>query len=254
MEGSYPQLTKAYIEAAAEKLRRSSKFFVNNHQGAKTPIDEIAEFDLGLNIDFDNLRESFHFETSSSEDQILGAMVFSNRQIIVDETLDPVDNPAIEGRYRFTIAHEIGHWVLHRHLFSNELNAVAALRETTGDYLLRQKTPDARLEWQANYFAACILMPRIEVERAWYQFSNTLRPFDYETCRKHLNLPFLEDFWLPIGQSLAPNVNQSEILNADKNRIFKLIAIELATLLNVSTQSMQIRLKELGFLISPPKK
>ncbi|MBK8008612.1 MAG: ImmA/IrrE family metallo-endopeptidase [Rhizobiales bacterium] len=34
---------------------------------------------------------------------------------MIDDSLDPEENPSMLGRYRFTLAHEIGHWRLHRH-------------------------------------------------------------------------------------------------------------------------------------------
>src|SRR5256885_17256701 len=37
------------------------------------------------------------------------------REIHVDESLDPEVNPEAEGRYYFSIGHEVGHWELHRH-------------------------------------------------------------------------------------------------------------------------------------------
>ena len=46
---------------------------------------------------------------------ILGAIFFDERRIVIDESLDPEENPSKEGRYRFTLAHEGGgHWRLHR--------------------------------------------------------------------------------------------------------------------------------------------
>ena len=40
---------------------------------------------------------------------------------MIDESLDPEENPSKEGRYRFTLAHEGGgHWRLHRHLFAKD--------------------------------------------------------------------------------------------------------------------------------------
>lgn len=252
MSTQYPFLSKFSIEAEAEQLRKSSEFYVDDHRGASTPIEEIAEFDLRLNIDFDNLKEEFQLgDSKQGDEQILGAMVFSSKQIFIDETLDPEENPRNEGRFRFTIAHELGHWVLHRHLFKNETKAVATLRGSEGKYSLRQKTPNARLEWQANYFASCILMPKVEVERAWYEFCESLRPFKYETCRAHLNVPFLENTWHSIGDSASflRGERASTDQALDKQRVFHSITMEIATLLNVSVQSMQIRLKELGFIV-----
>jgi hypothetical protein len=41
----------------------------------------------------------------------------AERRVRVDSSLDPAEFPAKEGRYRFTVGHEVGHWQLHRHLF-----------------------------------------------------------------------------------------------------------------------------------------
>ena len=45
---------------------------------------------------------------SGLEPDILGAMFFDERRIVIDESLDPEENPSEEGRYRFTLAHEGG--------------------------------------------------------------------------------------------------------------------------------------------------
>lgn len=58
------------------------------------------------------------------------------------------DDPLV--RKRFTVAHEIAHYLLHRHLFHGELIDDALYRSTLS-------TP---IEAQANAFAADLLMPR----------------------------------------------------------------------------------------------
>lgn len=55
-----------------------------------------------------------------------------------------------ERRRRFTIAHEIAHYVLHRHLIGDEM---------LDDYLYRSGLSNSA-EWEANALAADILMPR----------------------------------------------------------------------------------------------
>lgn len=55
-------------------------------------------------------------------------------------------------RRRFTIAHELGHYILHSKL--GELAPVTITRDGTG-----------RLEWEANWFAAGFLMPAGEFKR-----------------------------------------------------------------------------------------
>jgi hypothetical protein len=51
---------------------------------------------------------------------ILGAIFFDERRIVIDESLDPEERPHMEGRYRFT--HEGGgHWRLHRGVLGDRL-------------------------------------------------------------------------------------------------------------------------------------
>jgi hypothetical protein len=45
-----------------------------------------------------------------TEPDIFGAIWLETGEIIIDESLDPEVRPAIEGRYRFTLGHEGGHW------------------------------------------------------------------------------------------------------------------------------------------------
>lgn len=63
-----------------------------------------------------------------------------------------------ETRRRFTIAHEIGHFVLHRDLIGDGI---------VEDALLRAEGLSNRVEAQANRFAADLLMPWHLVNRAY---------------------------------------------------------------------------------------
>ncbi len=63
-----------------------------------------------------------------------------------DVYLDACNN---DPRHRFTIAHELGHYFLH-----NEISAFSRCSE--GDIIPSYRDP----EWQANTFAASLLMPK----------------------------------------------------------------------------------------------
>ena len=73
-------------------------------------------------------------------------------------------------RQRFTIAHEIGHYVLHRDesdLFIDKRYPLW-LRDTNAS------TGERLQEIQANHFAASILMPRTAVEEAYSKLEHDL--------------------------------------------------------------------------------
>jgi hypothetical protein len=99
---------------------------------------------------------------------ILGAIFFDRKRIVIDESLDPDANPAKEGRYRYTAAHEVGHWRLHRTLFGRD-PAQTSLLDTNvpPSVICRSSQAKARIELQADLYASCMLMPRKLVFAAW---------------------------------------------------------------------------------------
>jgi Zn-dependent peptidase ImmA (M78 family) len=63
-----------------------------------------------------------------------------------------------------TIAHEVGHWVLH--INYDEVNGLSKQQELKlglediQPFLCRSVVAQQGIEWQAQYFAGCLLMPR----------------------------------------------------------------------------------------------
>ena len=144
--------------------KRAEDFLKKHKRNDVLPVDieAIAEFDLGLNIfPFPNLQQTFDIEGFISGDLDV---------TYVDEFIY-YQRPA---RYRFTLAHEIGHYVLHPDLISSfhpqsvaEWKAfILGIDEETYDWL----------EWQAYSFAAAILVPRISLRQNFYKELKLLRP------------------------------------------------------------------------------
>jgi IrrE N-terminal-like domain len=134
------------------------------------PIDDIIEKHLKLGIEFDDTHRLFNVPRSGIgfDPDILGAIFFDQKRIVIDESLDPDSNPAKEGRYRYTAAHEVGHWQLHRALFGKD-PAQTSLLETNAppSVVCRSSQAKARIELQADLYASCLLMPRKLVFAAW---------------------------------------------------------------------------------------
>lgn len=70
-----------------------------------------------------------------------------NEMVVRDDVYDMAY--ANDGRHRFTIAHELGHYILHR-------NGTKMCRISGNERIAVYLDP----EWQANTFASAILMPR----------------------------------------------------------------------------------------------
>lgn len=72
-----------------------------------------------------------------------------------------INNKEVGTRKRFTIAHEIGHFLLH-----SALNDFVLDDFPTGETFYRGGIGDDK-EKEANFFAACLLMPTEEVKTQW---------------------------------------------------------------------------------------
>lgn len=105
-------------------------------------VDDIAEFHLGYDLFYG---ADLPIRVDGSSDPI-------TRLISVSKHVTH------DGRRRFTVAHEIGHIVLHLPLLMAQAKSQTAL------FTLPQvPVQDDRLEFQANYFAAALLLPRAMV-------------------------------------------------------------------------------------------
>lgn len=78
------------------------------------------------------------------------------------------------GRLRFTLAHELAHYILHKRIFSG--TGVAAA-------LYNQDTDEDATEWQANYLAKAILMPNGQIKRCFYALRPVCRAKSDFVCK-----------------------------------------------------------------------
>lgn len=159
---------------------------------------------------------------------VLGATWIQDKVVLVDQSLDPTDNPRKEGRYRFTLAHELGHWELHRHGFLAE----AAQPSLFGDkpapsIVCRTSSRKEPMEWQADMFAGYLLMPKDMVLAAWKARFGNFEPYIAEK-----EIEGLSAKW-GLADDSQPTVDVARAMAKD----FK-----------VSGQATQIRLIGLGLI------
>ncbi len=235
MAKAVPYLSEEQIERDAWELLAEFARATNTVLAPPIPIEDIVEKYLKLRIEFDDTHRLFDYPRSGegAEPDILGAMFFDERRIVIDESLDPEENPSREGRYRYTVAHEGGgHWRLHRDLFAAEPTQPSLFGQPSAPSVVcRSSAAKERIEWQADFHASCLLMPRKLVVAAWDEMfpdrrSRILRP------RVPINHPFVE---VPRIESDDNSLNQ--------------IARPLARLFLVSPMAMRIRLEKLGLLL-----
>lgn len=136
---------------ATEILKRAAKqgFYDFN---SPTPIDLIVDNILNIQMNFTDL----------SEEKLLGALDPKNNTLWLDESFDnpKTQNFTSEAICNFTIAHECGHFMFHKSLYSND-------KETMVQFHNYDNPQTKRVEKQANMFAAYILMPTVLIMKRW---------------------------------------------------------------------------------------
>jgi Zn-dependent peptidase ImmA (M78 family) len=139
-------------ENAAAALLRSAGL----HDLAAPPVDvdHLAEEHLGLDVqehaDLLAIPDAPALEAGTT----LSGLLFPQQRRI---WVNAVEAQRAPGRRRFTIAHELGHWQLHREAGGNAHARFCRTDEVGGsaDELRRARA----IEREANRFAAALLMP-----------------------------------------------------------------------------------------------
>jgi len=173
-----------------EDLRKRADEFLKEHHPSGNipiPIEEIVEFDFGLNIvPILGLQREFEVEGFTSGDL---------KNIYVDEYVytDRIT------RYRFTLAHEIGHVVLHRHLYdSHKFKSVHGWRD-----FINSMTEEEHswLEYQGYAFAGLVLVSKEALAKSIAEWTRKIknkgismeknRDFAWDLITEHVAKAFL---------------------------------------------------------------
>jgi hypothetical protein len=105
-----PYIPDDAIERDAEALLAQFAYARDVELKAPVPIEDIVEKHLKLRVEFNDLHRLLGVPRGGfgSEPDIFGAIWLETGEIVIDESLDPEERPAMEGRYRFTLGHEGG--------------------------------------------------------------------------------------------------------------------------------------------------
>lgn len=133
-DGGQPQSTDIDLIDTPDKLRA----YAAKNSIAACPLDvEAVAKSLGIHLQYSPLQNDLSGILRMNPDD-------GQWQMIVNASHHPK-------RQRYTIAHELGHFCLHRYGV-----------KTFEDKIFFRATPSNQMEWEANEFAANILMPEDE--------------------------------------------------------------------------------------------
>lgn len=229
-------MDKQAIENVARELQKKIWLAHRATRCTETPISlaelvslldpEVAAYNLGVSFEYHDKIVPFgsrnmSFEIAGLIDRQSGKIAVSRK--FPSETI------------RFTGAHEIGHWILHPQEVMHRDRPIKGLA-----YEAIHRTCQ---EQEADYFAACFLMPRKLVQKAVENIFNTKVPFEFN---EHTS------FWL------CPT--DPESLLYPENPLDRALALAsvgtykgqhftpLAKQFQVSSTTMAIRLHELNLV------
>ena len=233
IEAKADRLTSAHVEECKHAIYM---FDANYHEGTKDYSEEAARV-LSFLIHHDDpsaiefsvdpypmiCNNGLQCEERELPANQLGFINLQEKKIVLNSL-----GKSNAGRYRFTMAHEFGHYILHEYLLKAQ--GVVSFGDTTDSIMKAPTIKNEDMQWlerQANRFASALLMPE-ELIRKLYEllhrtflgvrYGDTLQPLHYSDGQKETYDPY--------------------------NQIVK----TMAKTLNVSPDAMGIRLKQLGLL------
>ena len=237
-----PYLTDETIERDAEALLAQFAHARGMAIRAPIPIEDIVEKHLKLHVEFDDLHRLLGVPHSGFKmvPDIVGAIWLETGEIVLDESLDPEVRPTIEGRYRFTLAHEGGgHWRLHRRLVQANSGQESLFGDARQPIVCRSSQSKERVELQADLYASCLLMPRKLIIQAWRDRFGNDHP---RVLRRRDRIVTLSD----VDETIAAAVRSFDQGRDDE--VLEHCARPFAEQFMVSPIAMRIRLERLGLL------
>jgi Zn-dependent peptidase ImmA (M78 family) len=142
-----------FVQLSHDDIEKEAKHFLATYFADRDtphllpiPIESIAEHYLGYDIEISD-------EGVFANPLVLGGIMFDENKIIINAATE-----VHEGRYSFTVAHEVGHHVLHKAIFEAAQNNQMVCREDANKPIE---------ERQADHFAGALLMPEDEVKQLY---------------------------------------------------------------------------------------
>jgi len=230
------------IEKDAELLLAEYEDTIGEPIKLPVPVDDITTYHLALQLGFDDLHKTLNRPMLNGQPDILGAIWVEKELVLIDRHLDPKSNPSMLGRYRFSVAHEIGHWRLHRSYVTRDPNQTALFEASTEPTVIcRASQENEPVEWQANFFGSCLLMPRRRVHDEWKEYLGRTSPLLLSDLRPNGNM-------MMRAQSMIYEQGRNEAEAVDV-ALFEEVAKPIARRFGVSAPAMRIRLENLGLLL-----
>ena len=211
-----PFIAKEKIEEEAYNLLTEAYKELGITLDGPVNIESIIECHLELSVGYTPL-----------ESGVLGALYVAEKQIEINENILPDKDKRSTGIFNFTLAHEAGHYILHAPLLAAHSQNV----------ICRKKDEYLTIEWQANFFASSLLMPREPFIKA---FDENYRDSIYRDAERLIVKCNADKKYRRKIKLKRKELSEDTILD----EVFEGLAKQFA----VSPRAAVIRLKHLGLL------
>jgi Zn-dependent peptidase ImmA (M78 family) len=235
-------LSEGKIEQDAELLLAEYEETAGASIKLPVPVADITTYHLALQLGFADLHQMLSIPMLRDQPDILGAIWIHKEIILIDRSLNPEENPSSLGRYRFSVAHEIGHWRLHRCYVAKDANQTSLFDVPSEPTVIcRSSQAKQPIEWQADFFSSCLLMPRRRIHDEWKDCLGRTRPLLVSDLRPNRQV-------MMRAQTLIYEQGRNEA-DAVDDALFENVAKPIARRFGVSSAAMRIRLEKLGLLL-----
>ena len=152
------------IEGRAEELLASVPGWIWDGETLPVPVEDIADSCAGLLVrDVEDMSLAPGCPEPATGQSISGLLLPSVGEIWVNAAEARQWPP----RRRFTIGHELGHWILHQREQTSLFCRHGQVDDGAGDDGQHKRPELPLIEEEANHFAAALLMPAAMVRREY---------------------------------------------------------------------------------------
>lgn len=137
--------------SSKSKIKKLAEFIALQYDEKVTPLEKIVEAE-GLRVYFDN------YEKGTFD----GMTIYENEKIYIHINIDN-GNRIDSARGRFTLAHELGHYIIDTHRIGLMMGLLEPHHSTTNQKQFYE------IEREADYFASCLLMPEERFQKDIYR-------------------------------------------------------------------------------------
>ncbi len=137
--------------SSKSKIKKLAEFIALQYDEKVTPLEKIFKAE-GLRVYFDN------YEKGTFD----GMTIYEKEKFYIHINIDN-GNRIDSARGRFTLAHELGHYIIDAHRIGLMMGLLEPHHSTTNQKQFYE------IEREADYFACCLLMPEVRFQKDIYR-------------------------------------------------------------------------------------